>query len=155
MYGRYDKMLYRCYNPNSDNYQYYGGRGIKVCKRWKESFQNFLEDMEPSFFENAELDRIDNDKDYSPENCRWVTHSHNMLNRKGLRIRQNIPGLKSLKRNISAEFKLTKTYYTKYMNTPREAYEELQVLKKRLYSEMNIENLSNSWEPLTLSRGQS
>lgn len=140
MYGRYDKMLYRCYNPNSDNYQYYGGRGIKVCKRWKESFQNFLEDMEPSFFENAELDRIDNDKDYSPENCRWVTHSHNMLNRKGFKNKTKYPGIKKSKKKYFGRVQINKkTYYTKHMNTPREAYEELQVLKKRLYSEMNIE----------------
>ena len=60
-------------------------------------FPKFLRRYGTFFFENAELDRIDNDKDYSPENCRWVTHSHNMLNRKGFKNKTKYPGIKSLK----------------------------------------------------------
>ncbi|MFE8919286.1 hypothetical protein [Staphylococcus pasteuri] len=139
LYGRYDKMLYRCYNSNSDNYQYYGGRGIKVCERWKNNLKNFLEDMQPTYFEGAELDRIDNDSDYSPSNCRWVTHSHNMHNRKNFKNKTNFPGIKKNKNGYVGRIQINKiSYATKQYPTPEEAFEKLQLLKQRLYSEMNI-----------------
>ncbi|WP_145458477.1 hypothetical protein [Staphylococcus pettenkoferi] len=139
LYGRYDKMLYRCYNKNSYSYKYYGGRGIKVCERWKENFDNFLEDMLPTFFEGAELDRIDNDDDYKPSNCRWVSHSHNMLNRKSFKNKTNFPGVKKNSNKYYGRVQINKvSYSTKQCDTPKKAYEELQLLKQRLYSEMNI-----------------
>lgn len=141
LFHRYSKMLYRCYNENVENYKYYGGRGIKVCDRWKNSFENFLEDMEQTYFEGAELDRANNDLGYSPENCRWVTHSQNMLNRKGFDNNTGYPGVrKTLYNTYVGRVQINKKEYrTKAHKTPQEAYEQLKKIKQDLYSEMNIE----------------
>lgn len=71
---RYRAMLARCYNTKNHAYERYGGRGIKVCSRWKgtNGLKHFIEDMWPLPFPKASLDRIDVNKGYSKSNCRWV-----------------------------------------------------------------------------------
>jgi hypothetical protein len=74
-------MLSRCYNPKSTHYEDYGGRGIRVCERWLNSFLAFYMDMGicPT---GLTMDRIDNDGDYTPDNCKWSTPAEQSLNRR-------------------------------------------------------------------------
>lgn len=78
-------MLQRCCNPRLANYKNYGGRGITVCERWLE-FANFLEDMGDRPSAKHSIDRIDNDKGYSKENCRWATQSQQRRNARSNRL---------------------------------------------------------------------
>lgn len=79
LYGVWNAMMQRCYRDNFKAYQYYGGRGIKVCERWH-VLKNFIEDMFPSFKEGLQLDRINNNGNYEPANCRWLSRSANNKN---------------------------------------------------------------------------
>ena len=73
-------MIKRCYSKNHNSYDYYGGRGITVCDRWLESFENFYEDMGEKPSKKHSLDRINNDGNYEPDNCRWATQSTQVIN---------------------------------------------------------------------------
>jgi len=72
-------MRARCHNPKNHAYKNYGGRGIFVCSDWLNDFDKFYEDMGPRL-EGMDLDRIDNEKGYCKENCRWVTRIENLRN---------------------------------------------------------------------------
>lgn len=78
------RMKQRCQNPNDKMYGYYGGRGIKVCKRWQ-AFENWLEDMGERPTPKHTLERIDVNGDYEPSNCKWATMKEQGNNRRNNR----------------------------------------------------------------------
>jgi hypothetical protein len=84
VYSAWSSMMSRCFNERTKSWANYGGRGIWVCERWRE-YANFLADMgaRPPRYE---IDRIDNDGPYSPENCRWVTSKANKHNKRSSRM---------------------------------------------------------------------
>lgn len=97
-------MIDRCENPNAVPYKNYGGRGIKVCARWRHSFDAFVEDMGERF-PGGTLERADNDADYGPSNCHWATRIEQVYNRRNTR-RIQIDGLSFNRAELAEAFGL-------------------------------------------------
>lgn len=85
VYACWSNMLQRCRNPKHPQFHDYGGRGIVVCQRWRDSYEAFLTDMGPRPFAGAEIDRRDNEGGYEPTNCRWVDRTTNARNKRNSR----------------------------------------------------------------------
>ena len=86
LYAVYRTMRDRCTNKSNSSYSRYGGRGITVCDRWKECFENFYEDMGHSWVQGLTLERLDNNLGYSLENCKWASRKEQARNRNSNRI---------------------------------------------------------------------
>ena len=101
-YNVYYHMRARCLNPNNKDYHHYGGRGIKVCDRWLDSVVSFYQDMGERPSLKHSIDRINNNGNYEPSNCRWATQTEQAANQ---RLRKdNSSGV----RNVSWHKELSK-----------------------------------------------
>ena len=93
-HGMYGTRLYhiwnglreRCLNPNNKDYENYGGRGITICKEWDKSENFFQWALQNGYKDNLTLDRIDTNKGYFPNNCRWITSNEQQRNKRNNRI---------------------------------------------------------------------
>ena len=83
------RIIERCYNPDKDGYHRYGGRGIKVCNRWrgKDGFKNFYTDMGPKPGSDYSIERINNDGNYEPDNCKWILNNLQQRNQQNNKIK--------------------------------------------------------------------
>ena len=90
LYAVWLGMKFRCSNPKATNFKWYGGRGITVCQKWLNSFGDFISDMGPRPTPKHMIERINNDGNYEPSNCRWATKTEQSRNiRSNRRINLN------------------------------------------------------------------
>jgi hypothetical protein len=119
-------MIQRCTNPKHPSYTNYGGRGIKICKEWF-AFKNFLSDMGERPNTSLTLERINNDGDYEPSNCKWATRTEQLRNKRfpkhGYR---SFAGKKHSKKSREAISNTVKELYKDpvYLSRRREACEK-------------------------------
>jgi len=111
-YKSWHNMKLRCYNVKDINYKHYGGRGIKVCDKWLNSFTAFYKDMGDKPFSKAQIDRIDNNGDYEPSNCRWVSCAENNRNQSTTKLnKEKVIAIRQLyNEGVYRQFELAKLY---------------------------------------------
>lgn len=120
-------MRYRCNCPTSQNYNHYGGRGIKICKRW-DSFENFIQDMGYRPSKDYSIDRIDVDGDYTPLNCRWATRLTQVLNRREIPNPNGFRGIR--KKYHGYQARIIVDYKEIYLGTFKTLKEAIEARKE-------------------------
>ena len=125
VYKVWATMKQRCQNPKNQRYADYGGRGIKVCDRWQDPV-NFIEDMFHAWKQGLTLDRINNDGNYEPSNCRWATRKEQRANQREPQACGEIPlkGVTRIGKNYRARIRVKgKRISLGMFNTAEEASE--------------------------------
>jgi len=126
LYDTWDHMIRRCHNKNGTGYEYYGGRGISVCDRWRKSFQSFLNDVGPRPSKDHTLDRIDNNGNYSCTNIRWATREQQAYNKRRTKRKSEF-GIQTHGRWHSFTFQKVKY---KFLNYDEAVQEKLKLYKE-------------------------
>lgn len=127
LYNIWSDMKSRCSNQSRHMYYIYGGKGIRVCNEWEESFLNFYEWSKTSGYKNGlTIDRIDGNKDYSPDNCRWATSLEQVRNRSVTIFIEHNGEIKTLK-EWSVGFMVN--YHTAY-NRYKKGFSFNEIFKK-------------------------
>ena len=118
LWDTYYGMKSRCYDKTDKRYSDYGGRGIEICPEWLENFENFVSwSLENGFDDNLQIDRIDNDSGYSPQNCRWVSIKENCRNRRSnvmIEYQGKMITLVELSEILNIPYKTAYSKYRKY-----------------------------------------
>lgn len=134
LYSTWEGMIARCTNPNATGYENYGGRGVRVCWSWLNSPSQFFEDMGAKPSPKHQLDRIDNDKGYSPENCRWVLPTVNAFNKRNFENSTGFRGVIKFRNKWQARMHIgRKQIYVGTFATAVEAYQEYIINCKEWY----------------------
>ena len=131
LYEIWHHMKQRCYNPKSTGYKNYGGRGITVCTEWlgkENGFINFRDwAIQNGYKEELQIDRIDNNGNYSSDNCRWVTHQENSQNKRTTKltlekvneIRELYKTGDYLQRELAEKYNVTQDIISRIINKKR------------------------------------
>lgn len=157
-YKRIKSILYkmhdRCENPQNINYQYYGEKGIKVCDEWKydeNGINNFVEwSISNGYDSNLEIDRKDNNGNYCPQNCRWVTHKINCNNKSDNR-NVDYNGVRYTVSELAEKFEINKNTIIERLNKnidPVNYKKDYQYLKRKVYQFTKDKQLVAEYESI-------
>lgn len=137
LYKIYMNMKSRCYNPKSEGFSEYGGRGIKICDEWLEAFDNFCDwSLENGYADCLTIDRIDNDGNYCPENCRWATVECQSNNRQNTIFFEFLGVKKSLKQWTQyMGWKYSKYYGRYYRGNETFRHDDVKQIEEKIRSE--------------------
>jgi len=116
-------MIDRCYNPNNKFYRCYGGRGVKVCDDWKDSLEMFYKwAIDNGWQKGLSLDRIDNDSEYCPNNCHWITRSENSKKPRSMNKGKLKEGIKDFCNKYNIQHNVARKLFDKYTEEQRMIY---------------------------------
>lgn len=140
IYKAWFAMKDRCYNKSHSSYKNYGGRGILVCDKWRVSFENFISDMGERPSPKHSIDRIDNNGNYEPSNCRWATKKQQCANKRN---------------NFIIEFfgiKMTRGYWAEELGVSV-GYLMWNMKIKSIEEILNSKKCKNKWNSMKAKRG--
>ena len=143
-YGSWQTMVQRCTNPNNTNYFKYGARGITICDSWRDSFEAFYNDMGKRP-EGTTLDRIDNDGNYEPNNCRWATITEQNWNKRPKKNSTGYPGIYAIGSKWAAKFR---TQYLGSYSTKLQAHRAYLKAKEGYIAKIDKSKLINMLEEI-------